>query len=160
VPHCSASPAGTSPGGDRRVAIPPPGRNTLAAHGDGDLVDPRPPPLACPRVLQRNRPEDLGPAPIDDPVAAGTTLGVKAAEPAEPDRLSRDAWINLLLVGGFYFFDKFIRYALWSWVPYFLKLSYGMGSGESAAFSTVFELAGLPAGSTSAAGGSPRSPRR
>jgi nitrate/nitrite transporter NarK len=29
-------------------------------------------------------------------------------------------------------------------VPYFLELSYGLGSGRAAAFSTVFELAGLP----------------
>lgn len=93
-------------------------------------------------ALQRNRPEDVGLAPVDDPVTAGATLDIPTA--AGPDRLSRDAWINLLLVGGFYFFDKFIRYALWSWVPYFLKLSYGLGAGEAAAFSTVFELAGLP----------------
>lgn len=39
---------------------------------------------------------------------------MNGASPTEPERLSRDAWINLLLVGGFYFFIKRIRYALWS----------------------------------------------
>jgi MFS transporter, OPA family, glycerol-3-phosphate transporter len=92
-------------------------------------------------VLQRNRPEDLGLAPIDDPVTAGATLDEAAAEPS---RLSRDAWINVLLVGGFYFFIKLIRYGVWSWVPYFLKLSYGLGDSQAALFSTVFDLAGLP----------------
>jgi hypothetical protein len=87
-------------------------------------------------VLQRNRPEDLGLAPIDDPVTAGTPFD--APPVPEPERLSRDAWINLLLVSGFHFFDKFIRYALWSWVPYFLELSYGLGSDRAAAFSTVW----------------------
>jgi OPA family sugar phosphate sensor protein UhpC-like MFS transporter len=89
-------------------------------------------------VLQRNRPEDLGLTAIDDPVAA---LDEPASEPA---RLSRDAWINLLLVGGFYFFIKLIRYGVWSWVPYFLKNSYGLDSSKAALFSTVFDLAGLP----------------
>jgi sugar phosphate permease len=91
-------------------------------------------------VLQRNRPEDLGLAPVDDPVAEA----VRGAPAAASERLSRDAWINMLLVGGFYFFIKLIRYALWSWVPYFLKTGYHLSDSRSALFSIAFDLAGLP----------------
>jgi MFS transporter, OPA family, glycerol-3-phosphate transporter len=89
-------------------------------------------------VLQRNRPEDIGLAAVDDPVTEAV-LG----QP-EPEQLSPDAWINVLLVGGFYFFIKLIRYALWSWVPYFLKTGYHVSDSQAALFSTVFDLAGLP----------------
>src|SRR5262249_60903271 len=92
--------------------------------------------------LQRNRPEDVGLPPIDDPVASGAFDEPVAASAG----LSRDAWINLLLIGGFYFFDKFIRYALWSWGQFFLNRTYGLGAGEAAAFSTAFGLARLPGG--------------
>jgi OPA family sugar phosphate sensor protein UhpC-like MFS transporter len=91
-------------------------------------------------VLQRTRPEDVGLAAVDDPV----TDGVLTPAAPEPAQLSRDAWINVLLVGGFYFFIKLIRYALWSWVPYFLKTGYGVGDSQAALFSTAFDLAGLP----------------
>jgi sugar phosphate permease len=97
-------------------------------------------------LLQRNRPEDLGLGPVEDPVAETEAVAGAAVDaPApEPERLSRDAWINMLLVGGFYFFIKLIRYALWSWVPYFLKTSYGLSDSSAALFSTAFDLAGLP----------------
>ena len=35
---------------------------------------------------------------------------------------------NILTIGGFYFFLKFIRYALWSWAPYMLAKYYQMQS--------------------------------
>ena len=89
-------------------------------------------------VLQRNRPEDVGLAPIEDhhePAATGADAGA---------RLSRDAWINLLLVAGFYFFAKFIRYGLWSWAAYFLADHYKVADSRAALYSTVFELCGIP----------------
>jgi OPA family sugar phosphate sensor protein UhpC-like MFS transporter len=91
-------------------------------------------------VLQRTGPEDVGLTAIDDPV----DVVIDASATPEPEQLSRDAWINVLLVGGFYFFIKLIRYALWSWVPYFLKTSYGVNDSQAALFSTAFDLAGLP----------------
>jgi MFS transporter, OPA family, glycerol-3-phosphate transporter len=69
--------------------------------------------------LQRNRPEDLGLPPIDDPEENAATFETG------PLRLSRDAWTNLLIVGGFYFFAKLVRYAIWSWAAYFLHAKYG-----------------------------------
>jgi sugar phosphate permease len=89
-------------------------------------------------ILQRNRPEDLGLVPVEDPVD-------DLAAPAAPDpaRLSRQAWINLLLVGGFYFFAKFIRYGLWSWASYFLRNNYHVSDSKAALYSTVFDVVGV-----------------
>ena len=88
-------------------------------------------------VLQRNRPEDVGLAPIDDPVE------VTAFEDPEPG-LSRAAWTNLLLVAGFYFFAKLVRYAIWSWAAYFLHEKYGLGDRDANTYSTVFDICGVP----------------
>ncbi|MBK7972862.1 MAG: MFS transporter [Deltaproteobacteria bacterium] len=98
---------------------------------------------------QRNRPEDVGLPPVEDPVdvdesgAAAERLGDEPArEIAVSDETgwSRDAIVTVLLVGTFYFFVKFIRYALWSWVPYFLKLNYAQSAEASGYLSTLFRL--------------------
>lgn len=94
-------------------------------------------------LFQRNRPEDVGLAPIDDPVTPEDESKVR-----EPDDgslgLSRSAWINLLLVGGFYFFAKFVRYAVWSWAAYFLAKNFGKSEAEANAYSIAFDLMGIP----------------
>ena len=56
---------------------------------------------------------------------------------------SRQVIHTVLLVGLFYFFVKFIRYALWSWVPYFLQKNYGLEGDEAGYLSTVFDFAGI-----------------
>jgi OPA family sugar phosphate sensor protein UhpC-like MFS transporter len=94
--------------------------------------------------FQRDRPEDLGLAPIDDPV---TPIDEARGDPPPGDGpmgLSLTAWANLLLVAGFYFFSKFVRYAVWSWSAYLLKVSYGMSAGEAAGYSIVFDVCGIP----------------
>jgi len=116
--------------------------------------------------LQRNRPEDVGLAPVDDPVtpedeskhpeptAGGPLPKMRVVrDETRADRfrrtvrelgLSRDAWINLLLVGGFYFFVKLIRYAIWGWAAYFLVKNYHLSSSQSNLAATAFGLVGLP----------------
>jgi len=96
-------------------------------------------------VLQRNRPEDVGLAAIDDPVTATdeSRPGSDQATAPEPAGLSRAAWTNLLLVAGFYFFAKFIRYGLWSWATYFLKNNYRLSDSRAALYSTVFDVVGI-----------------
>lgn len=83
---------------------------------------------------QRDKPEDLGLPPVDD-----------RDEPKEGDDqgLSRKAWTNVLLVGVFYFFVKFIRYSLWSWAPFFLERNFGLKGDDAGYLSTVFDLAGV-----------------
>jgi len=87
---------------------------------------------------QRDRPEDLGLPPVVEP---GTE-----AEPEEtgPIRFSRAAWANILGVGLFYFFAKFIRYALWGWAPYFLTENFHETSEAAGYWSTAFDVAGIP----------------
>ncbi len=92
-------------------------------------------------VNQRNRPEDLGLAlapESPDPIAA-------AGEPQlpPPTDWSRPIVINLLLVSVFYFFIKFIRYAVWSWAPYLLNLHYGLKKDQSGYLPIIFDLAGV-----------------
>ncbi len=95
-------------------------------------------------VLQRNKPEDVGLAPIDDPVTP-----VDESRTPEPPRrgfmgLDATAWTNLMLVAGFYFCAKFIRYAIWSWAAFFLKKNYGLSDGQAGTYSTAFDLLGIP----------------
>lgn len=91
--------------------------------------------------FQRNRPEDVGLAPIDDPVTI-----VDESKISEPltTKLSRDAWTNIFIVGGFYFFAKLIRYAVWSWSAYFLAKNYGLSGKQAATYSVVFDICGIP----------------
>ncbi len=92
-------------------------------------------------MFQRNRPEDVGLTAIDDPDDDNT----KEAEPAGGGLgLSRAAWTNLMIVAGFYFFAKFIRYGLWSWAAYFLSHNYGLEKGQAAFYSTAFDIVGIP----------------
>jgi sugar phosphate permease len=95
-------------------------------------------------VFQRNRPEDVGLAPVDDPETPEDES--KILEPAEAPRirLSRDAWTNLFLVAGFYFFAKFIRYSMWSWAAYFLSHTFKLDKSTAALYSTSFDLVGIP----------------
>ena len=59
--------------------------------------------------------------------------------------LSREAWTNLLLVGGFYFFAKLIRYAVWSWAAYFLAEELrAVARATRNVYSTAFDVVGLP----------------
>lgn len=88
---------------------------------------------------QRDRPEDLGLPAVVEP-------GAEYFDPAEtgPIRFSRDAWVNILLIGVFYFFLKFIRYALWGWAPYFLTENFHETSEAAGYWSTAFDVAGIP----------------
>jgi sugar phosphate permease len=93
-------------------------------------------------IHQRNTPEDVWLAPVDDPETEIDES--KLVEPANTKiALSRDAWINLFLVAGFYFFAKFIRYGLWSWAAYFLATTYHRDEATAALYSTAFDVAGI-----------------
>jgi sugar phosphate permease len=85
---------------------------------------------------QRNRPEDVGLSPIVSKEESG--------EDAEGgiSSWSQEAWTNVLLLGVFYFFVKFIRYALISWTPLLLMRFHSLGVGEANFVSTAFEIAG------------------
>ncbi len=94
--------------------------------------------------LQRDKPEDVGLAPVDDPVTPGDESVAPDPEPTGFLGLSSVAWTNIMLVSGFYFFAKLIRYAIWSWVPYFLDLNYGLDKDAAGYYSTAFDIMGIP----------------
>jgi OPA family sugar phosphate sensor protein UhpC-like MFS transporter len=91
--------------------------------------------------LQRNKPEDVGLAAVEDPVDPKEKEGAEA--PTKGLGLSKSAWTNLFLVGGFYFFAKFIRYAMWSWAAYFLQTSYNLTGARANVYATIFDVAGI-----------------
>jgi len=95
--------------------------------------------------LQRNRPADVGLAQLDDaPIEQVATATPPPPVMTGPFGLSRTAWTNLLLVAGFYFFAKFIRYAMWSWAAYFLQKNYGLSGARANVYATAFDLMGIP----------------
>ncbi len=88
---------------------------------------------------QRNHPEDVGLDPIADDEAPTGADGA----PTQGLGWTRDVVINVLLVGLFYFFVKFIRYALWSWTPFLLRRDYGMDLDDAGFLSTLFDVGGI-----------------
>jgi sugar phosphate permease len=93
-------------------------------------------------VNQRNRPADLGLPDVKDEGEVGSGDGKSDASPGLG--WTRDATINVVLVGSYYFFLKLIRYALWSWVPFVLARNYGLSGSDAGYVSTVFDLCGIP----------------
>jgi sugar phosphate permease len=87
---------------------------------------------------QRDRPRDVGLPPVRDP--ADTTPHGTVVEDAP---WSTALITNVFLIGCFYFFVKFIRYALWSWAPFLLKREYGLEIDEAGYLSTLFDLGGV-----------------
>ena len=85
---------------------------------------------------QRNKPSDVGLPEIDED-------GVAAEGESGWSWLTGPVLWNMLLVGAFYFFVKFIRYAIWSWAPFFLDLNFGLEGDEAGYFSTTFDVAGI-----------------
>lgn len=90
---------------------------------------------------QRNRPEDVGHLPILDPRTGNTNAGDPHGKGLG---WTRTVVVNIVLVGVVYFFLKLIRYALWSWAPFFLAKNYGLEKDEAGYLSTLFDLCGVP----------------
>lgn len=93
--------------------------------------------------LHPNRPEKVGLEPLDDPDEAEEP---KSERPEGKDAglgWSRDVVINIVVMGVIYFAIKFLRYALWSWAPFFLRQNFGLAGDQAGYLSTVFELCGF-----------------
>lgn len=86
---------------------------------------------------QRNRPSDVGLEDLNEDLPEVREDGT--AEVKWP----REVVINILIVGVFYFFVKFIRYAIWSWAPYLLQKNYGLAGDDAGYISTIFDAAGI-----------------
>lgn len=92
---------------------------------------------------QADRPEDKGLPPLDDDEANAQPSTAPAPADAHSPGWSREVWVTVLTVGVFYFFVKFIRYALWSWAPYFLSKNFGLQGDDAGYISTLFDLFGI-----------------
>lgn len=93
---------------------------------------------------QRDRPEDLGLPPLED-AAADDDDGAQTSDGGgrQGSGWTRTVWANVLIVGAFYFFVKFVRYAIWSWAPYLLGTRYGLALDDAGYVSTIFDVAGF-----------------
>ena len=56
---------------------------------------------------------------------------------------SRDVVINIAIDGSDLLRIKFLRYALWSWAPFFLRQNFGLAGDIAGYLSTVFEFCGI-----------------
>lgn len=84
---------------------------------------------------QRDTPEAVGLSSVpDDPDAPAAASEVG---------WTRAAAIDTAIVGVFYFFVKFVRYALWSWAPYVLEQRYRLGTDDAGYLATLFDVAGI-----------------
>jgi sugar phosphate permease len=104
-------------------------------------------------LFQRNSPADVGLPALEEDRSSAT--GKEDAEVGAEDGplakqktatffgVPRNIVATVLVVGGFYFFVKFIRYALWSWVPYFLQKNYGLAGDDAGYISTIFDVGGV-----------------
>jgi OPA family sugar phosphate sensor protein UhpC-like MFS transporter len=90
-------------------------------------------------LLQRNRPEDVGLPPLEDEEPTEAS----APRTAAPARFDASLVVTIAMMGCFYFFVKTIRYALWSWAPYFLQLNFGLANDQAGYFSAIFDLCGF-----------------
>jgi OPA family sugar phosphate sensor protein UhpC-like MFS transporter len=86
---------------------------------------------------QRNKPSDVGLPDIEEdlPNPDQTT--------SEKSDWPRDVVINIAIVGVFYFFVKFVRYAIWSWAPFLLQKNYGLAGDDAGYVSIAFDISGI-----------------
>lgn len=97
-------------------------------------------------IWQRDRPEDVGLAPILDREAGEEGRAVAASQ---ADRVSVGEYLRILFhplvltMGCSYFCVKFLRYALDSWLPAFLNIQ-GMEVAQASYYSMIFDYAGIP----------------
>lgn len=94
----------------------------------------------------RNRPEDVG---LSFPGGAEELRAEVGDGPTSVKGhfqqlgWDRNVIATITIVGTFYFFVKFIRYALWSWVPFLLAKNYAMEGDDAGYLSTLFDIFGI-----------------
>jgi sugar phosphate permease len=92
-------------------------------------------------LLHPNRPESVGLPPLGD--GAESTAPTGDAEKVQGLGWTADVIRSVLTMGVIYFAIKFLRYALWSWAPFFLRQNFGLSGDRAGYLSTIFELCGL-----------------
>lgn len=91
-------------------------------------------------LFHPNRPRDVGLEPLEDEDNG------EASPSDSGERGLRWSWrvvVTILLMGLAYFCIKFLRYALWSWTPFFLQRNFFMAGDQAGYLSTVFDVFGF-----------------
>ena len=93
--------------------------------------------------MHPNRPEDVGLKPLED--EDEDTKSTEKVSKEDEDKLawSKDVWTTVITMGLIYFTIKFLRYALWSWIPFFFNKNFNMDVSDAGYLSTVFDMAGF-----------------
>lgn len=97
-------------------------------------------------ILQRDRPETVGLAPIvDDAPRVDTEAGDKASTEVSSWDTSVKVYKNptILMLAGAYLFLKPTRYAVLFWGPFYMSERLGTNMLESGLLSSLFEVAGV-----------------
>ena len=93
-------------------------------------------------ILQRDKPEDVGLPEISDDSESAEREPLPVAR-ASSSFLRLLSNRTVLAMGLAYFCFKFLRYAIDSWLPYFLDFVYHVKPDRAGYASTVFNLAGF-----------------
>jgi len=91
--------------------------------------------------LHPNTPEDVGLESVEEDDDPGPQAEARPGKRALG--WTKQVIATVMLMGAIYFCIKFLRYALWSWTPYFLKNNHGLEGDQAGYLSTVFDLAGF-----------------
>ena len=90
-------------------------------------------------LLHPGTPEKAGLPPVEDDGESDPG----AETPKQALGWDRDVIITILMMGMIYFCLKFLRYSLWSWLPWFLEKNYHLARDTGGYYSTVFDICGL-----------------
>ena len=90
--------------------------------------------------LHPNRPEDVGLTPLVDSEDSD-----EDASKVDGNSLgwTKEVVVTIVMMGLVYFCIKFLRYALWSWAPFFLRNNFQLAGDNAGYLSTVFDMAGF-----------------
>jgi sugar phosphate permease len=102
-------------------------------------------------LLHPNRPESVGLPPLGEEAGEADSAGAlkgratpaSSREAAAGLGWTADIVISIVIMGVIYFTIKFLRYALWSWAPFFLRKNFGLAGDQAGYLSTAFELGGF-----------------
>ena len=93
--------------------------------------------------LHPNRPEDVGLKPIIDDDDPAENEAENTDKEEKGLGWTREVVITVVTMGFIYFGIKFLRYALWSWVPFLLNNNFGLAGDDAGYLSTVFDIFGF-----------------
>ncbi len=93
-------------------------------------------------LLHPDRPEKVGLPPVE-PEEDSKQPDAKVTADGGGLGWTFDTTITVLIMGVIYFTIKFLRYALWSWAPFFLHRNFGLTGDKAGYLSTIFEACGF-----------------